>query len=92
MRARDRDRPACTLSCSRGFLQGLRDPRFDSFVTRVGRGDQRSVLPPPQYVMGFGMLESHIEAEALNKYDSDTRTSAVIRASHSHAVNYPHVG
>lgn len=62
MRARDRDRPACTLSCSRGFLQGLRDPCFESFVTRVGRGDQRSVLPP-QYVMGFGMLESHIEAE-----------------------------
>ena len=62
MRARDRDRPACTLSCSRGFLQELRDPCFESLVTRVDRGDQRSVLLP-QCVMGFGgfgILESHI--------------------------------
>jgi len=58
MRARDRDRPACTLSCSRGFFQGLRDLCFESLVTRVDHGDQRSVLPP-QCVMGFGILESH---------------------------------
>jgi len=72
MRARDRDRPACTLSCSHGFLQGSRDPCFESFVTRVGHGDQRSVLPPPK---GFNMLES----QRLDKYD--TRNSTVIHLS-----------